>query len=289
MDRLTSVLLVAGFVFFALAFSLSGIYPWAITDARHPEASFAELATRVTPEFRQLKESYPVEFAAAFPRANDALTERELAAVPADDPRRAASEEAWRTAYAVAIRDGRDRYVAEACWHCHSQFVRPIANEDQRFGKVRSAEHYNTAADRPVLWGTRRVGPDLTNEGGLRPNDWHVAHLYDPPSTSPGSVMPRYTWYFHEGFEVRRHIDPAVADREALDPDRSYRFPGLYATQADAEAAMAKIVSDLPEALAAEKTRLFVAKAVGPNEEGLALIAYLQWLGTWEPAPEVAR
>jgi cytochrome c oxidase cbb3-type subunit II len=288
MDRLTSVLFAAGFVCFALAFALSGIYPWAITDARHPEATIPELAKNVTSEFRQMKEQYPTEFA-AFPRAAEALTERELAAVPKDDPRRAASEEAWQTAYATALRDGRDLYIAEACWHCHSQYVRPVANEEQRFGEIRSSEHYNTSLDRPVLWGTRRVGPDLTNEGGLRSNDWHVAHLHDPRSTSPGSVMPAYTWYFHEGWQVRRRIDPAAAEREGLDPARSYPFPGIHPTEADAKAAMDRIAAAMPESLAAEKTRLFVERSLGPTTEGVALLAYLQWLGTHEPAKEAAR
>jgi cbb3-type cytochrome c oxidase subunit II len=288
MDRLTGVLFFAGFVCFALAFALSCVYPWAITDARHPEVQIPELAKRVTGDFRRLKEEYPVEFA-AYPRAAEALTERELAGVPADDPRRAASEEAWQTAYAKAIRDGRDLYVAEACWHCHSQFVRPIANEAQRFGEVRSAQHYNTSLDRPVLWGTRRVGPDLTNEGGLRSNDWHMAHLNDPRSTSPGSVMPAYTWYFHEGWQVRRRIDPAVAEREGLDPQRSYPYPGLFATESDANASKDAIAAALPPTLQEEKDRLFLERATGPSEEALSIVAYLQWLGTWEPAAEPAR
>ena len=284
MERLASVLLAAGLGCFGLSFLLSAVYPWAITDAKHPEASIAELATRVTPEFRQLKEQYPVEFAATFPRAEEALSSRELADVPAGDARRAASDAAWSAAYAKAIRDGRDIYVAEACWHCHSQFVRPVANEEQRFGPVRDAAHYDTALDRPIMWGTRRVGPDLTNEGGTRPNDWHMAHLRDPRSTSPGSVMPGYTWYFHDGWQVRRRVDPAVAERERLDADRSYPYPGLHPTKADAEAALQKIAATIPATLAADKTRLFVAEGTGPTGEGLSLVAYLQWLGTWQPA-----
>jgi cytochrome c oxidase cbb3-type subunit II len=289
MDRLTSVLLAAGLGCFALAFLLSGVYPWAITDAKHPEASIALLATRVTSEFRLLKDEYPVEFAATFPRAAEALSAKELAALPADDARRAKSDEAWSAAYAKAIRDGRDLYVAEACWHCHSQFVRPVANEEQRFGPVRDAQHYDTALDRPVMWGTRRVGPDLTNEGGLRTNDWHVAHLYDPRSTSPGSVMPGYTWYFHEGWQVRRRIDPASANRERLDPGRSYAYPGLYANESEAQAALQRIAAETPAALEGERTRLFVTKAVGPTGEGLSLVAYLQWLGTWQPEKELQQ
>jgi cytochrome c oxidase cbb3-type subunit 2 len=289
MERLRSVLLFAGLGCFALSFVLSCIYPWAITDARRHEATVAELAMHVTKEFRQLKEQYPTEFAAAYPRADEALTAYELMKLPADDARRAASEDAWRTAYGKAIRDGRDTYIAEACWHCHSQFVRPVANEEQRFGAVRTAAHYDTALDRPVMWGTRRVGPDLTNEGGLRPNDWHAAHLFDPRSTSPGSVMPGYTWYFHEGWQVRRRIDAAIASREMLSPSRSYAYPGLHESEADAQAALAKIAESLPAARSEDKARLFVEKSIGPTADALSLIAYLQWLGTWEPAKEPER
>jgi cbb3-type cytochrome c oxidase subunit II len=289
MDRLASVLLFAGIGCFVIAGLLSGVYPWAITDAKGREATVEDLSIRVTEEFRQLKEQYPVEFAATYPRAAEALTARELAETSADDARRAASESAWSAAYAKAIRDGRDIYVAEACWHCHSQFVRPVANEEQRFGPVRSAAHYDTALDRPVMWGTRRVGPDLTNEGGLRTNDWHVAHLHDPRSTSPGSVMPAYTWYFHEGWQVRRRIDAAAAERGNIDPALSYPCSGLFPTEAEANAAMAKIADATPPTLAAEKERLFVARALGPTGDGLSLVAYLQWLGTWEPSEAPGR
>jgi cytochrome c oxidase cbb3-type subunit 2 len=288
MDRLRSVLLFAAFGCFALSFVLSAVYPWAITDARHPEATILELARRVTPEFRQLKEQYPAEFA-EYAGAADALTERELLGLAADDPRREKSEAAWHAAHARALRDGRDVYVAEACWHCHSQYVRPVANEERRFGRVRGSDHYNTSLDRPVLWGTRRVGPDLTNEGGLRTNDWHVAHLWDPASTSPGSVMPRYSWYFHDGWQVRRRIDAATAERERLEESRSFPYPGLYATEADARAAMERIAAELPPTRANEASRMFVAQGTGPNVDGLSLIAYLQWLGTHEPESEATR
>jgi cbb3-type cytochrome c oxidase subunit II len=289
MDRLRQILLVAGILCFGFSFAVSGIYPWAITDGRRPEATVEEVAHVVSPDFKALKESYPVAFAATFPRENEALTDPQLAALPGDDPARAASEDAWRAAYAHALRKGRNVYIAEACWHCHSQYVRPVANEDIRFGPVRTAECDNNALQRPVLWGTRRVGPDLTHEGGLRSNDWHVAHFADPRTTSPGSVMPRYTWFFRDGFEVRRTIAPDVAEREGFAPDRSYPFPGIYDTRAEADAALARIRDALPQSLASEKARLFVAEAKGPNGDGLSVIAYLQWLGTWSPKTTAER
>lgn len=284
MDRLPNVLLWAGIMCFVFAFLLSGLYPWLITDAREPEASIVEVARGVTPEFRQLKEQYPVAFAKAFPEGKDSLTQQELANLPEADPRRAQSEEAWQAAHAKALRQGRDIYIAEACWHCHSQYVRPVANEAARFGPVQTAAHDNNALQRPVLWGTRRVGPDLTHEGGLRSNDWHAAHLLDPRSTTPDSIMPRYTWFFESGFQIRRKINPETASREGLSEDFSFATPGIHATKKEAEAALERLMASLPQNLEEEKERYFISEGKAPNGDGLALIAYLQWLGTWDPA-----
>lgn len=287
MDRLTSILIAAGLLCFGLSFALSGLYPWLITDAKEPEATIADVAQNVPLDFKDLKEVYPAAYEAAFARADECLTDRELTAVPAGDPRRERSAEAWRVAYADALRRGRDRYIAEGCWHCHSQYVRsaggkPVANEDVRFGPVSVARDDNNALQRPVMWGTRRVGPDLTHEGGLRTNDWHVAHFWKPSDPSPGSVMPRYTWFFEDGFEVRRRIEPETADREGLPPDTSYRMASGFLSQGDAEAAKERISASLPDSRAEERERLFVAPARVPNDTGLAVIAYVQWLGTWK-------
>jgi cytochrome c oxidase cbb3-type subunit 2 len=281
MDRLQSILLGAGFGCFVLAFLLSGLYPYLITDHRVPEASIAVVAAQVTPDFMALKEEWPVQFLEAFPEGRDGLLPRELASLPGDHPARQRSEAAWQAAHATALRRGRDIYVAEACWHCHSQYVRPVANEETRFGPVRSTDDDNNALQRPVLWGTRRVGPDLTHAGGQRSNDWHFAHLRDPSSTTPGSVMPAYTWYFRGGFEVHRTIDPETAEREELPPDRTYAYPGLHPTREAAEAALRHIAETLHPNLAAEGERLVVREGSGPTGDGLALVAYLQWLGTW--------
>lgn len=98
--------------------------------------------------------------------------------------------------YQDALRTGRDIYVKEACWHCHSQYVRPVGSESMFYGAVSTPAELETELHRPQLLGTRRVGPDLSREGGKRPNDWHFAHLYEPKTTTPGSVMPSYKWYF---------------------------------------------------------------------------------------------
>jgi cytochrome c oxidase cbb3-type subunit II len=100
--------------------------------------------------------------------------------------------------YQAALLEGRDIYIKEACWHCHSQFVRPVGNESVRYGLVSVPGEYQNALSRPQLFGTRRVGPDLSREAGKRSNDWHFAHLYNPKLVEPESVMPQYSWYFDE-------------------------------------------------------------------------------------------
>jgi cbb3-type cytochrome oxidase cytochrome c subunit len=111
------------------------------------------------------------------------------------------------------VKRGREVYIREACWHCHSQFVRPIGNEDSRYGPV--SETRESGWDVPQLFGTRRIGPDLAREAGRRPDDWHIAHLHDPRFVVPRSVMPAFPWLF--GPAAGDSLAPAAtADGEAL-------------------------------------------------------------------------
>src|SRR3990167_7005649 len=86
--------------------------------------------------------------------------------------------------------EGRDVYVREGCYLCHSQMIRPFRAETERYG------HFSVAGefiyDRPFQWGSKRTGPDLAREGGRRDELWHLRHFENPRSTSPGSVMPSY-------------------------------------------------------------------------------------------------
>ena len=182
MERFGASFLIAGVVTFLLGFFLQGVMP-IMTLRRVPVRSVAEVAADVTPEFLQLAEDYPVEFQKSFGTPDPA-------------------------SFARALVEGRDIYVAEACWHCHSQFVRPVSNEDLRFGPVSQANEYQNELNLPHLFGTRRVGPDLIRESGKRSNDWHVAHLYDPRSVVPYSVMPSYPWLFDQ---QRRPTERALA------------------------------------------------------------------------------
>lgn len=87
---------------------------------------------------------------------------------------------------------GRDIYLKEGCYNCHSQMIRPFRDEKERYG------HFSLAVeskyDHPFQWGSKRTGPDLARVGGKYSNEWHVAHLMDPRSVVPESVMPRYRW-----------------------------------------------------------------------------------------------
>ncbi len=87
---------------------------------------------------------------------------------------------------------GRNIYVREGCYNCHSQMIRPLRDEVERYG------HYSLAAesmyDRPFQWGSKRTGPDLARVGGKYSDDWHRDHLNAPKSVVPGTVMPAYPW-----------------------------------------------------------------------------------------------
>ena len=97
---------------------------------------------------------------------------------------------------AEALWLGRQIYVGEGCWHCHSQFVRPVSREEDRWGPVSHTSEYQNELQRPVMFGTRRVGPDLSREGGRHANDWHAVHFFRPQMVSADSPMPEYPWLF---------------------------------------------------------------------------------------------
>lgn len=98
------------------------------------------------------------------------------------------------TPYTSAEQRGRDIYIGEGCGYCHTQYVRPL-QQDQAFGRPSVAGDF--AYDTPELLGSERTGPDLTNIGNRQPSKaWQYLHLWDPRSVVHGSIMPRYTWLF---------------------------------------------------------------------------------------------
>lgn len=96
--------------------------------------------------------------------------------------------------YTALERLGREVYIREGCWYCHSQYVRPVTGEDLRWGPVSEAGEY--AYDLPHLFSTRRIGPDLTRVGLKYGDDWHYAHHWDPRLVVPESIMPSFRWLF---------------------------------------------------------------------------------------------
>lgn len=189
------ILFIAGLGFFAFAFLANVTVPGLMLQSL-PEQSAEEVVNdRILYQFRELSQRYPETFREAF-------------------------GEPTKESCAEALRLGRQVYIGEACWHCHSQFVRPVSNESLRFGEVSQTWEYQNELQRPVMFGTRRVGPDLSRQGGRHGNDWHAVHFFRPKMIFPESPMPNYPWFFDGS------------------PDR-------------------------------------------PNKRGLAIITYVQWLGSW--------
>ena len=160
---------------------------------------------------------------------------------------------------------GRDLYIKEGCVGCHSQMVRPFRSETERYGEYSKAGEF--VYDHPFLWGSKRTGPDLHRVGNKYPDSWHYQHMIDPSSMSPGSIMPAYPWL------AENRYDPSLTPK-MIGAMRtlgvSYAEGYENQAQQDAEAQAQKIVKNLKDAGVATK----------PDREIVALIAYLQRLGT---------
>ena len=92
--------------------------------------------------------------------------------------------------YSVLETAGRQVYIEEGCYNCHSQLIRPFKSETDRYGPYSLSGEY--AYDRPFLWGSKRTGPDLHRVGDVRSTDWHANHMWEPTSVVPNSIMPSY-------------------------------------------------------------------------------------------------
>jgi cytochrome c oxidase cbb3-type subunit II len=170
---------------------------------------------------------------------------------------------------------GRNIYVREGCYVCHSQQIRPFRDEVERYG------HYSLAAesmfDHPFQWGSKRTGPDLARVGGKYSNDWHIEHLINPRALVPESVMPAYRFLATRRLDYRDIGGHLRALRAAGVP---YSDEMIANARADLEA-QANPEAD-PDALLRRYPRANVATAANPAgvTEMDALVAYLQMLGT---------
>jgi cytochrome c oxidase cbb3-type subunit 2 len=172
---------------------------------------------------------------------------------------------------------GRNIYVREGCYNCHSQMVRPLRDEVERYG------HYSLAAesmyDRPFQWGSKRTGPDLARLGNKYSDDWHKDHLKDPRAVVPGSIMPSYPWL------EKTELDTASIAQE-LKVQATLGVPYTDEMQKKAESDIRiQANADDPNAVdLAKRYPKAQSRAFDGNPQKVteadALIAYLQMLGT---------
>jgi cytochrome c oxidase cbb3-type subunit II len=172
---------------------------------------------------------------------------------------------------------GRNVYVREGCYLCHSQMVRPLRDEIERYG------HYSLAAesmyDHPFQWGSKRTGPDLARVGGKYSDEWHVTHLNDPRAIVPQSVMPGYAFLSQTEVDEAGVVDHLRTNRAVGVPYSDEQIASAAAdlrAQVDPDnAGVDAFLKRYPKAVA----RNFDGKAGAPTEMD-ALVAYLQMLGT---------
>jgi cytochrome c oxidase cbb3-type subunit 2 len=174
---------------------------------------------------------------------------------------------------------GRDIYVREGCYTCHSQMIRPFRDEDLRYG------HYSLAAesqyDHPFQWGSKRTGPDLARVGGKYSNEWHVQHLVAPRSVVPESIMPNYPWllendlaYSDVGARMKalKRVGVPYSETEEEYQRNVERFGEDVAKMLD--------INRADEHLLAQAQQGNYDGVRGRITEMEALVAYLQVLGT---------
>jgi cytochrome c oxidase cbb3-type subunit I/II len=161
---------------------------------------------------------------------------------------------------------GRDIYIREGCYLCHSQTIRPMTHEVLRYGKPSEAAEF--VYDHPFQWGSKRTGPDLARVGGKYSHMWHYRHFDKPQEVTAGSIMPRYTWLFNQKTDFDSLPKKLAAMQTMGVPYSNEEIAG------GVEAARAQAKS-IAEELAISGVPLAIE-----NKEVIALIAYLQRLGT---------
>lgn len=181
--------------------------------------------------------------------------------------------------------EGRDLYIREGCVSCHSQLIRPFRSEVERYGDYSKAGEY--VYDHPFLWGSKRTGPDLKRLGGKYPDNWHFNHMWNPQSTSSGSLMPGYKWLFdNEAMDhslIEKKMETMVTLGVPYTPEDIKNAKQSIEVQS---AAIEKNLSSDPDYVKSYEDSKKKAEAKGEkfvpmkDREIVALIAYLQRLGT---------
>lgn len=183
--------------------------------------------------------------------------------------------------------EGRDIYIKEGCYNCHSQMIRPLRFETVRYGEYSKSGEF--VYDHPFQWGSKRTGPDLAREGGLRSNLWHYEHMIRPKDVSEGSIMPAYPWMRTDDLDLSL-TEKKIEAMQTL----NVPYPKGYAQQAvaDLKKQAREIAEDIVNNFEAE-----VLKNVNKEDlikdiekkEIVAVIAYLQRLGKDIKASDVPK
>lgn len=172
--------------------------------------------------------------------------------------------------------EGRDIYIREGCYTCHSQMIRPFRSETARYGDYSKAGEF--VYDHPFQWGSKRTGPDLAREGAgslKRMDSWHYNHMMDPSSISTGSIMPRYPWLFEDKIDFAEITNKMKAMQTLGVP---YTDADI-AAGADSARSQAQHIADGLQPEFKQNQLLTSEEGLQPDHEILALIAYLQRLG----------
>jgi cytochrome c oxidase cbb3-type subunit II len=172
---------------------------------------------------------------------------------------------------------GRNIYVREGCYNCHSQMIRSLRDEVERYGPYSLAAE--SMYDHPFQWGSKRTGPDLARVGGRYSDEWHVEHMHDPRALVPESVMPGYPFLAETPLDIRQIADDLRANRTVGVP---------YTDEMIASAAVDVVAQADPDSDGAADVQARYPKAQVRDFDGNpamvseldALIAYLQMLGT---------
>lgn len=187
--------------------------------------------------------------------------------------------------YSPLELEGRDLYIREGCNNCHSQMIRPFRSEVKRYGEYSKSGEY--VYDHPFLWGSKRTGPDLHRIGQKYNDNWHFNHMWDPQSTSAGSIMPGYKWMYANEAMDHQHIEKKMEVMVTLGvPYTDEDIANARNSMEKQSAQIEKNLSNDPDFVKSYEESKKNAKARGEefvpmkDREIVALIAYLQRLGT---------
>ncbi|MCE3047064.1 cytochrome-c oxidase, cbb3-type subunit II [Helicobacter kayseriensis] len=184
--------------------------------------------------------------------------------------------------YSVLETAGRQVYIEEGCYNCHSQLVRPFKAETDRYGPYSLSGEY--AYDRPFLWGSKRTGPDLHRVGDNRSTDWHDYHMWDPTSVVPGSIMPAYKHLYKNNADFETAYAEAYTQKVVFavpyDIEGGVKLGDIQMAKELFYQEAEKIVADMKNEQVKE------AFQKGEIKKIVALIAYLNSLGQSRMAPK---